>query len=90
MICVWWDWKGVIHLEMLKNNQNVNAQLYTEQMNRLSRAIQLKRSNRRDDVILQHDNARLHVATLTKNAIQDLAWVVLRHPPYFPDLAPSD
>ena len=90
MICVWWDWKGVIHFEILENNQTVNAQLYTEQMNRLITPIQLKKPNRRYSVILQHDNARPHVATLTKNAIQDLGWEVLPHPPYSPDLAPSD
>jgi transposase len=41
-------------------------------------------------MILQHDNARSHTANMTKAAIQELDWEILPHPPYSPDLAPSD
>jgi histone-lysine N-methyltransferase SETMAR len=40
-------------------------------------------------VLLQHDNARPHIARSTVATIQDLSeWLL--HPPYSPDLAPSD
>jgi transposase len=45
---------------------------------------------RRHGVILQHDNARTHTANMTKEAVQELDWEILPHPPYSPDLAPSD
>jgi histone-lysine N-methyltransferase SETMAR len=41
-------------------------------------------------VLLQHDNARPHTAHSTVAAIQDLSFRCLPHPPYSPDLAPSD
>jgi hypothetical protein len=31
-----------------------------------------------------------HTANMTKAAIQELDWEILPHPPYSPDLAPSD
>ena len=70
MLCVWWDWEEIIHFELLERNQTVNAELYVQQMERLKMAIQEKRSNRQHNVLLMHDNARLHVANMTKEAIQ--------------------
>lgn len=60
---------------------------------RLSRALKDKRpqyNDRHDKVILQHDNARPHVAKQVKTYLQTLKWEVLHHPPYSPDVAPSD
>ncbi|GFW04675.1 histone-lysine N-methyltransferase SETMAR [Trichonephila clavipes] len=36
------------------------------------------------------DNARPHTSVVTRQNIWDLGWKVLMHPPYSPDLAPSD
>jgi histone-lysine N-methyltransferase SETMAR len=41
-------------------------------------------------VLLHHDNARPHTSLHTLEAITKLQWTVLPHPPYSPDLAPSD
>jgi histone-lysine N-methyltransferase SETMAR len=40
--------------------------------------------------LLQHDNARPHTARSTVAPNQDLSFEYLPHPPYSPDLAPSD
>ncbi|PNF14748.1 hypothetical protein B7P43_G08352 [Cryptotermes secundus] len=39
---------------------------------------------------LQHDNARPHTSLVTTAHITKFGWTVLPHPPYSPDLAPSD
>ena len=41
-------------------------------------------------IVLLHNNAWQNVAELTLKKIHDLRWEVLTHPPYSPDLAPSD
>ena len=90
MICVWWDWEGLLHWEMLEKNKTVEKDLYIAQLHRVNEALQQKRPNRRGQVILLHDNARPHVANAVKAVLQELKWEVLQHPAYSPDLAPTD
>ena len=41
-------------------------------------------------VVILHDNAHLHTSAHTVDTLQKLHFEVLKHPPYSPDLAPSD
>ena len=41
-------------------------------------------------VLLQHDNARPHVAKATINTVNKVGFEVLQYPAYSPDLVPSD
>lgn len=45
---------------------------------------------RRRQVILLQDNARPHVAKVTKAQLRGLGWELLDRPLYSPDLSPSD
>ncbi|GFX62600.1 histone-lysine N-methyltransferase SETMAR [Trichonephila clavipes] len=63
-----------------------------QQLDRLKLAIDQKRSelaNRRGAEFHQ-DNARPHTSVVTHQKLWKLSWEVLMHPPYSPDLAPSD
>ncbi len=72
-------------------NARITAQVYSEQLERVKEAMILNRPHRKNtDVLFLHDNARPHTARLTQQKIRDLGWEVLPHPPYSPDLAPSD
>jgi hypothetical protein len=82
--------EGIIHYELLERNLTITTERYCQQLRRLEEAIQQKRPGRRHGAILQHDDARTHTANMTKAAVQELDWEILPHPPYSPDLAPSD
>ena len=41
-------------------------------------------------VLLLHDNAPVHKAQVAQAAIQECSFIEIDHPPYSPDLAPSD
>lgn len=93
MLCVWWDSKGIIYYELLEPTKTVTADLYSQQLMRMSQHLERKRSfngKGKRKVILLHDNARPHVAKTTQATIVKLGWEVLPHPAYSPDLAPSD
>ena len=91
MLCIWWDQKGLVYYELLKPGDSIRGDRL--QLIHLSRALREKRSEyeqRYDKVILLHDNARPHVAKVIKKYLETLKWNVLPHPPYSPDIAPSD
>ncbi|UYV75327.1 H3F3C [Cordylochernes scorpioides] len=41
-------------------------------------------------VLLVHDNARPHAARTIQTFLENFKWEIFTHPPYSPDLAPSD
>ncbi len=43
-----------------------------------------------EGVILLHGNTCPRSVNVTQELLQQFQWDVLRHPPYSPDLAPSD
>lgn len=93
LLCVWWDQKGVVYHELLKPGETVNTNRYRQQMINLNNALIEKRpewARRHGKVILLHDNAPAHKAKPVQETIKALGWELLPHPPYSPDLAPSD
>ncbi|KAG5311344.1 MOS1T transposase, partial [Pseudoatta argentina] len=64
------------------------ADRYQQQLRRMKKRPLY--AQRHDKVILLHDNARPHVAKPVKTYLETLKWEVLPHPPYSPDMAPSD
>ena len=75
--------------EFLEAGNTVNSARYIETIKPLRRRLcRVRRSTSR--ILLLHDNARPHTARATIDALETLNSEVLSHPPYSPDLAPSD
>jgi len=87
-----WNWNEIIHYELLQRGETINLVLYCEKLDRLNKAILKERQEfaNRTGVVFNHDNARPHNYLMTLNKLTSLCWEVLMHPPYSPDLAPSD
>ncbi|GFT55246.1 histone-lysine N-methyltransferase SETMAR [Trichonephila clavipes] len=49
-----------------------------------------KKEFRRKVVLFHQDNARPHVSAMTSWTLYTLEWGLMQHPPYRPDIAPSD
>ena len=92
MLCIWWDWEGVLHYELLPENQTINSNKYCSQVDQLKAALDEKRPDlvNRKRIIFHQDNAILHVSLMTRQKLLQLGWEVLIHPPYSSDIAPSD
>ena len=43
MLCVWWDWIGLVHYELLPLGQMIDSKLYCQQIERLRPSIERKR-----------------------------------------------
>ena len=89
MLSVWWDVEGVIYWELLPPNTTITAHTYCTQLQNLAAEYKKKRPGRGKTYFL-HDNARPHIAESTQGKLSSFDWEVLPHPPYSPDLAPTD
>ena len=93
MLGIWCDQLGVVYYELLQPIETITAERYQQQLMQLSLALKIKRpqyAKRHDKMIFQYDNARPHVAKVVKETLELLKWDVLPHPPYSPDISPSD
>src|SRR4051812_18649955 len=80
---------GIIHWEILPRGKSINSEVYCQQLGRLQAALREKRPHKQHVVFL-HDNASPHRSLATKAKLAQLGWEILPHPPYSPDLSPTD
>lgn len=91
MATVFWDRKDVLLVEFMERGTTINSTVYCETLKKLRRAIQNKRRGMLTaGIVFVHDNARPHTAVRTRELLDQFGWDVFDHPPYSPDLAPSD
>lgn len=85
--------EGVIFYELLKPGDTITGERYRQQLIKLNAEIKKKRpeyATRHEAIIFHDDNARPHRTQPVKNYVENVGWESLPHPPYSPDLAPSD
>ncbi|XP_065663076.1 histone-lysine N-methyltransferase SETMAR-like [Hydra vulgaris] len=92
MVTVWWSAAGLIHHSFLNPGETITAEKYCQQIDEMHQKLRCMcpRLVNMKGPILLHDNARLHVAQPTLQKLNALGYETLPHPPYSPDLSPTD
>ena len=87
MLTVFWDSQGPIKLDFADKSVKINSEYYADLVKETRK---LRRKPKGSPLWLLQDNAPIHTSQLTMRAIQGSNFHLVDHPPYSPDLAPSD
>ena len=91
MATVFWDSKAIILIDYKPAGTSITGEYYANVIKQLRVAIKEKRRGKlAAGVLLLHDNAPVHKSRIAQAAIRECKFEKLNHPPYSPDLAPSD
>lgn len=91
MASVFWDSDGIIMIDYLENGKTITGDYYASLLVKLRIAIKEKRRGKLGKgVLLLHDNAPSHTSHAAVSTAEQCGFEILPHPPYSPDLAPSD
>ena len=92
MITVWWNKTGILHYSFLETGKTITSSSYSQELDKCHKKLTKKCPNvvNRKGPILLHDNAKPHVGKITQKKLSSLGIEVLPHPPYSPDLSPTD
>jgi len=86
-----WDQDGILLIDYLPKGQTINAEFYSTLLVQMNDILKEKRRGKVTKVSLfLHDNAPAHRVLATQKKLAYLGFQCLDHPPYSPDLAPSD
>ena len=87
LLCVWWDYKGILYSELLSSGDTINSDKYCTQLEKLREAEKRPGIVNRSNVIFHHDNARPHVA---KGVIKNCLNLIRKfyHIPHIPQTLP--
>lgn len=79
-------------MDYLPRGQTISADVYCAQIATVDQKLQETRASlvNRKGILLLHDNARPHVAIKTRDKLKEVGWEILPHPPYSPDISPTD
>ena len=87
MLCVFWNVNGLLIIDFASREVKLNGEYYAQLVQQVRKT---RRKPYRQELYYLHDNAPIHTSGVAQGAIADAGLVQLRHPPYRPDLAPSD
>jgi histone-lysine N-methyltransferase SETMAR len=91
MAAVFWDSEGVVLVDFLESQKTVTGSYYVEALRKLRAELAKRRPGKlHRGILFHHDNAPAHSARVTEDIMREFRWELLPHPPYRPDLAPSD
>jgi len=88
---IFWDRDGILHIDYLLKGQTINAEHNPPLLVHLKDILKRKRRWKVTKCVLfLHDNGPAYRALVTQKKVAYLGFHCLDHPPYSPDLAPSD
>lgn len=91
MATVFWDSEGILLIDYKSKGTTITGTYYADILHRLKEEIKSKRRGKlTKGVLLLHDNAPVHKAKIAVSAMTSCSFEEIVHPPYSPDLAPSD
>lgn len=91
MATIFWDCDGILLIDYKDKSVNITGAYYANILRQLRESIKEKRRGKLTrGVLLLHDNAPVHSARVAKAAAHESGFEIMNHPPYSPDLAPSD
>ena len=71
MLCIGWDWKGVLYYELLLENQTIHSNKYCSQLDQLKATLDEKRPElvNRKRIIFHQESTRPHVSLMTRQKL---------------------
>ena len=90
MTSVFWEMHGILFVDYFEKGETINSDYYMKLRDRLSAEIKKKRPDMQKKVLFHQDNAPWHKYMKTMAKLNELSFELLPHPPYSPDLTPSD
>lgn len=91
MATVFWDAHGILLIDYLEKGSTITGKYYRALLDQLIDAIKKKRPHlKKKKVLFLQDNAPVHTALDTMLKLREIHFELVDHPPYSPDLAPSD
>ncbi|EYC20994.1 hypothetical protein Y032_0020g173 [Ancylostoma ceylanicum] len=89
LLSFWWDISGPVFWELAPTGSMVDSDLFCSQLEKVAGILRSRRPEREKNSSPM-DNARPHISKKSSEKLKDLGIELEPHPPYSPDLAPSD
>jgi len=94
MAVIFWDAEGLVHLEWFNSTtkrRGLTGDLYVEMLGRMYESLNDRSPEKvKRGILILQDNAHCRKTSAVSAKMRDLELKTLDHPPYSPDLAPSD
>jgi histone-lysine N-methyltransferase SETMAR len=92
MYSIFFKTTGLVHIDVLDKSSTITSNYYIENcLEPIKKELNKQRPlSGTTSMKFHHDNARPHVTKKVKSYLNEAGFTIIRHPPYSPDLAPSD
>ncbi|BES95996.1 Hypothetical protein NTJ_08805 [Nesidiocoris tenuis] len=90
VLSIFWDCEGLLTIDYFPLRKSINRFDYAFLLLKMDSSLKATRGNRADRNLLLHDNSAAHKSKIVRSILERLKIEELDHPPYSPDLSPTD